>query len=350
MKSQRELSIIGACGGYSKTSAKHAPVVGNSVLNLLINILGSGSVSISAKYNGEELGKFSGNTVYPEAKRVNLGTVKVFGDENTCRYGLNGTQLYRSLLSNRIFKENPGAWSFGTCFGEDNKKAYQSAFDAAIAAGKSGEEAAMVGTKATRWYKIMVERLGAVITKYPEGRDFLAVESQLNMPCSAPVGPPSKGGTGLSRRGCKPRAGGKMPKGFKGVGVATAVLGIYSFAQACEAGDVNGMAEVACDELNPVPFTSPWQWGRAYDDTLAMCGNDQQKAVGAFMTPYTMIAHTMAGLGGLVATGVECVFGWMDDAPAHEGIWSPWDLERQGGYAPTTQPQPGRLRGSTRCY
>jgi hypothetical protein len=43
MKSQRELSIIGACGGYSKTSAKHAPVVGNSVLNLLINILGSGS-------------------------------------------------------------------------------------------------------------------------------------------------------------------------------------------------------------------------------------------------------------------------------------------------------------------
>jgi hypothetical protein len=43
MKSQRELSIIGACGGYSKTSAKHAPVVGNSVLNLLINIWGSGS-------------------------------------------------------------------------------------------------------------------------------------------------------------------------------------------------------------------------------------------------------------------------------------------------------------------
>ena len=30
-------------GGYSKTPAKHAPVVGNSVLNLLINILGSGS-------------------------------------------------------------------------------------------------------------------------------------------------------------------------------------------------------------------------------------------------------------------------------------------------------------------
>ena len=43
MKCQRELSIIGAYGGYSKTPAKHAPVVGNSVLNLLINILGSGS-------------------------------------------------------------------------------------------------------------------------------------------------------------------------------------------------------------------------------------------------------------------------------------------------------------------
>jgi hypothetical protein len=43
MKCQGELSIIGAYGGYSKTPAKHAPVVGNSVLNLLINILGSGS-------------------------------------------------------------------------------------------------------------------------------------------------------------------------------------------------------------------------------------------------------------------------------------------------------------------
>ena len=44
MKCQGELSIIGAYGGYSKTPAKHAPVVGNSVLNLLINILGSGSM------------------------------------------------------------------------------------------------------------------------------------------------------------------------------------------------------------------------------------------------------------------------------------------------------------------
>jgi len=48
MKCQRELSIIGAYGGYSKTPAKHAPVVGNSVLNLLINILGSGSLIPSA--------------------------------------------------------------------------------------------------------------------------------------------------------------------------------------------------------------------------------------------------------------------------------------------------------------
>ena len=46
MKCQGELSIIGAYGGYSKTPAKHAPVVGNSVLNLLINILGSGSIDI----------------------------------------------------------------------------------------------------------------------------------------------------------------------------------------------------------------------------------------------------------------------------------------------------------------
>ena len=49
MKCQRELSIIGAYGGYSKTPAKHAPVVGNSVLNLLINILGSGSIRRDAR-------------------------------------------------------------------------------------------------------------------------------------------------------------------------------------------------------------------------------------------------------------------------------------------------------------
>jgi hypothetical protein len=43
MKYQVELSIVGACGGYSKTPAKHAPAVGNSVLNSPINNLGSGS-------------------------------------------------------------------------------------------------------------------------------------------------------------------------------------------------------------------------------------------------------------------------------------------------------------------
>jgi len=45
MKYQGELSIVGACGGYSKTPAKHAPAVGNSVLNSPINNLGSGSQS-----------------------------------------------------------------------------------------------------------------------------------------------------------------------------------------------------------------------------------------------------------------------------------------------------------------
>jgi len=43
MKYQVELSIVGACGGYSKIPAKHAPAVGNSVLNSPINNLGSGS-------------------------------------------------------------------------------------------------------------------------------------------------------------------------------------------------------------------------------------------------------------------------------------------------------------------
>ena len=43
MKYQVELSIVGACGGYSKIPAKHAPAVGNSVLNSPINNLGFGS-------------------------------------------------------------------------------------------------------------------------------------------------------------------------------------------------------------------------------------------------------------------------------------------------------------------
>ena len=49
MKYQGELSIVGACGGYSKTPAKHAPAVGNSVLNSLINNLGSGSTRATWK-------------------------------------------------------------------------------------------------------------------------------------------------------------------------------------------------------------------------------------------------------------------------------------------------------------
>jgi len=44
MKYQVELSIVGACGGYSKIPAKHPPTVGNSVLNSPINNLGSGSI------------------------------------------------------------------------------------------------------------------------------------------------------------------------------------------------------------------------------------------------------------------------------------------------------------------
>ena len=51
MKYQGELSIVGACGGYSKTPAKHAPAVGNSVLNSLINNLGSGSSTHPAVLN-----------------------------------------------------------------------------------------------------------------------------------------------------------------------------------------------------------------------------------------------------------------------------------------------------------
>jgi hypothetical protein len=44
MKYQVELSIVGACGGCSKIPAKHAPAVGNSMLNSPINNLGSGSL------------------------------------------------------------------------------------------------------------------------------------------------------------------------------------------------------------------------------------------------------------------------------------------------------------------
>jgi hypothetical protein len=51
MKYQGELSIVGACGGYSKTPAKHAPAVGNSVLNSPINNLGSGSPSWDGRWS-----------------------------------------------------------------------------------------------------------------------------------------------------------------------------------------------------------------------------------------------------------------------------------------------------------
>ena len=50
MKYQVELSIVGACGGYSKIPAKHAPAVGNSVLNSPINNLGSGSLQYSSLF------------------------------------------------------------------------------------------------------------------------------------------------------------------------------------------------------------------------------------------------------------------------------------------------------------
>jgi len=60
MKRQGELSIIDAYGRYSKTLAKHAPVVGNSVLNLFINILGSGSmIQSNTQQNGEVVRKLT---------------------------------------------------------------------------------------------------------------------------------------------------------------------------------------------------------------------------------------------------------------------------------------------------
>jgi hypothetical protein len=69
MKCQRELSIIGAYGGYSKTPAKHAPVVGNSVLNLLINILGSGSEEIQRE---EQMAAQRIWNLVPTASRVSV--------------------------------------------------------------------------------------------------------------------------------------------------------------------------------------------------------------------------------------------------------------------------------------
>ena len=71
MKYQGELSIVGACGGYSKTPAKHAPAVGNSVLNSPINILGSGSCLVfTKKYPSMAHAKEAYDTVINEARET----------------------------------------------------------------------------------------------------------------------------------------------------------------------------------------------------------------------------------------------------------------------------------------
>ena len=143
---------------------------------------GSFESVVHAEYNGTSIGIFSGNVIYPSSKTVNLGTVEIFGDATSCRYGLNGTQLYRSVLSNPLIGQNAGLWKITSYWAGDNRAKYQCAYDAAIAAGKTVEQAAQAGAKATKEYINMVERLGARITKYPQGRDNLSVEYQIQLP------------------------------------------------------------------------------------------------------------------------------------------------------------------------
>jgi hypothetical protein len=64
----------------------------------------------------------------------------------------------------------------------DNKAQFECAYDAAIAAGQTAAQAAEAGTKATRWYEVMVNRLGAQVTKFPPNRNTLTVEAVLNLP------------------------------------------------------------------------------------------------------------------------------------------------------------------------
>lgn len=144
----------------------------------------STELSIFAERNGSRIGEFTGNTIYNGTKTVNLGFVKIFGDSTTCRFGLNGTQLYQSLFTHPLIKKNPGLWKLSSYFGEDNKKAFDCAYDAAIASGKTADEAIVAGTKNTQWHKIMVERLGARISKYPPNRSTLSIEVELNLPLS----------------------------------------------------------------------------------------------------------------------------------------------------------------------
>lgn len=126
-----------------------------------------------------------------------------------------------------------------------------------------------------------------------------------------------------------PRAGRAMPRMGKVAGYGAAALLIYAnasqFAHAYEANDWSGMGEVAWDQFVPVPLSSPWEWERAYRDNVSMARTSEQRVIGAFMTPYSMIGRSMSGIGSLVGTGAEAAFGWTAPRGSKaQGVWSPW--------------------------
>lgn len=121
---------------------------------------------------------------------------------------------------------------------------------------------------------------------------------------------------------------GRPPRIGRGVGCGLGALFIYlnaqRFAAACENNDLSAMAEVACDQFNPVPFTSPWEWGRAYEECTANAETPAEEVCGTLATPYCVIGRTMSGFGYITAVGAECAFGWIHPDGTDSDVWSPW--------------------------
>jgi len=112
---------------------------------------------------------------------------------------------------------------------------------------------------------------------------------------------------------------------IRGVSALSIYASASQFAHAYEANDWSGMGEVVWDQVDPVPLTNPWEYGRAYDQNVTLARTSEQKAIAAFMTPYTVIGRSMAGIGALIATGAEATFGWMMPSGSKaQGVWSPW--------------------------
>lgn len=151
----------------------------------IVDNLGSNKAEISvfATFEGSQVGYFKYSGVNTLTHEIDLGMVRITVPQGGCREGLNGTLLYKKLLSHPMI--TPGTWKLTSIWLEDNKQAALNAYKNLILGGTPEHLALQQAIEAAPEYKTLVGRLGARVTRFPlflNETDEIKIEYSIVLP------------------------------------------------------------------------------------------------------------------------------------------------------------------------